>query len=91
MKNLIVALTLTMSISSHAYFEDAAETLNQGGWFNSHHKAYEFGQRQHVPSANANAIDTYNRALESQARMIEQQRTRQVRCYQDSWGRTFCQ
>ena len=89
-KKLFLTLTLLATIgNAAAQYEGAVNTLQQAGWFDSHHKAYQYGEQRQVYRAQEEQMRLYRELATQQINAagnfqrvnlnVEQQNTRCIR------------
>ena len=59
MRFLFTVILLGTIGNSFAQYDAAVNTLQQAGWFDSHHKAYEFGEQRQVYRAQQEQMQLY--------------------------------
>lgn len=94
MKVLLFSIALLGTIgNAAAQYDSAVNTLQQAGWFDSHHKAYQYGQPRQVYNAQEQQMQLYRELATQQInatggfqRVDIQGGQRQARCYRTAYG-----
>lgn len=93
-KMFFTGTLLIVSLNTFGQYGAAVNTLQAGGWFNSHHEAYKFGPQRQINDYNYQAVEVYKDLAVEQIRANPQQRinVQQVQqCFTDEAGFVYCQ
>jgi hypothetical protein len=88
MKTLII-LSMSLSLNCFAQFEEAANTLGQAGWFNSHHQALKIHHNTNVQNAQAEEMRLHRELAAEQIRAsqgFQRNPAQAVQCFQTAYG-----